>query len=400
MSIINLIRVEKSLYSDKVSTFCAHFIIITVFLIVVFFLFSTGVNLGDYTDNAVQNYILETDYPLAIYVGSNGDIKYKDLVEIRKSLSGLDYTEKISFYNLYKDITVFGYGFRIKFDIINNSTKINIVQGIPWSTEMINKNNIWINEKMYDQICYYNDGFSIGDEISVYINNIEYFFIVKGLVEDKEEIYIDSDYAISSGLVSDYSPEFIISEHNCINGIELLNSINVCINEYNSKTDSTSVRIQGNLKINKCNEMINTSKIIQIIIFVLGCIVLFLVSRIILDFVLIGISENINKIALYKCLGIKNRDIVNIFSIPYMCLLLISEVISVLSVFMLNRYTIFIIQNIMQYYNALGFVSYFPLSLLTLTCIILLFFIYIIMYLIISHKLSNRNILKALKEEL
>lgn len=392
--------------------FAINCIVVVVLMLTIFTLTSIITTLNKSVDNDIIEYVKANNYSLSLnLMATKWDdgthtvkLSEKKLVDDFLSKYGTVTSDfRVSVNTV--DYAVGGINMQHRPTIIDTNTSLNIIKGEPFNESFSAQNYVWVKDTLIEQLNQSGKKIDIGSEIVVTHKGQKHSFILKGIHNGKDSIYVGQTCLLEKNIATIGYIKYLVTSENFSN----IKSIKMLIsdisqienelfkpkdNEHITRVDCSPLKTYQISK--EGNEFYTAIIIIAILFFVI------LMIGILKNNAMININDNIKFYAMMRCLGLDNNKILNISFFEAILTILISALIAFALTFALSGLVIFVVSGIKS--DSLLIVGgeiIFENLWWTAICFIIGIglLLYGYFFIVLKRRLKRANLIKVLKEE-
>lgn len=392
--------------------FAINCIVVVVLMLTIFTLTSIITTLNKSVDNDIIEYVKTNNYSLSLnLMATKWDdgthtvkLSEKKLVDDFLSKYGTVTSDfRVSVNTV--DYAVGGINMQLRPTIIDTNTSLNVIKGEPFNESFLAQNYVWVKDTLIEQLNQSGKKIDIGSEIVVTHKGQKHSFILKGIHNGKDSIYVGQTILLEKNIATIGYIKYLVTSENFSN----IKSIKMLISDI-SQIENELFKPKDNEQITRVdcsplktyqiskegNEFYTAIIIIAILFFVI------LMIGILKNNAMININDNIKFYAMMRCLGLDNNKILNISFFEAILTILISALIAFALTFALSGLVIFVVSGIKS--DSLLIVGgeiIFENLWWTAICFIIGIglLLYGYFFIVLKRRLKRANLIKVLKEE-
>lgn len=392
--------------------FAINCIVVVILLLTIFTLTSIITTLNKSVDNDILEYVKTNDYSLSLNLMSSKWDDGTHTVKLSEKKLTDDFLSKYgtvtSDYRVSintVDYAVGGYNVQLRPTAIDTNTSFNVIKGDAWNESLSAQNYVWVKDTLIEQLNQSGKKIDVGSEIVVTHKGQKHAFILKGIHNGNDDIYVDKITLLERNIATISYIKYKVTSENFSN----IKSIKMLISDI-SKIENELYKPKDNEQITRVdcsplktyqisregNEFYATIIIIAILFFVI------LLIGILKNNAMININDNIKFYAMMRCLGLDNNKILNISFFEAILTIIIGALIAFALTFALSGLVIFVASKIKS--NTLLIVGgeiIFALPWWISICITvgIGLLLYGYFFIVLKRRLKRANLIKVLKEE-
>lgn len=392
--------------------FAINCIVVVVLMLTIFTLTSIITTLNKSVDNDIIEYVKANNYSLSLnLMATKWDdgthtvkLSEKKLVDDFLSKYGTVTSDfRVSVNTV--DYAVGGINMQLRPTIIDTNTSLNVIKGEPFNESFSAQNYVWVKDTLIEQLNQSGKKIDIGSEIVVTHKGQKHSFILKGIHNGKDSIYVGQTILLEKNIATIGYIKYLVTSENFSN----IKSIKMLISDI-SKIENEIYKPKGNEQIMRVNcspletyqfsregiEFYTAIIIIAILFFVI------LMIGILKNNAMININDNIKFYAMMRCLGLDNNKILNISFFEAILTILIGALIAFALTFALSGLVIFVAGGIISdTLLIVGGEIIFEHLWWTAICFIIAIglLLYGYFFIVLKRRLKRANLIKVLKEE-
>lgn len=392
--------------------FAINCIVVVVLMLTIFTLTSIITTLNKSVDNDIIEYVKANNYSLSLnLMATKWDdgthtvkLSEKKLVDDFLSKYGTVTSDfRVSVNTV--DYAVGGINMQLRPTVIDTNTSLNVIKGEPFNESFSAQNYVWVKDTLIEQLNQSGKKFDIGSEIVVTHKGQKHSFILKGIHNGKDSIYVGQTILLEKNIATIGYIKYLVTSENFsdIKSIKMLISdISKIENElYKPKGNEHITRVDcsplGTYQISREGIEFYTSIIIVAIMFFV-----ILMIGILKNNAMININDNIKFYAMMRCLGLDNNKILNISFFEALLTILIGALIAFALTFALSGLVIFVAGGIISDTLLIvgGEIIFEHLWWAAICFIIGIgLLLYGYFFIVLKRRLKRANLIKVLKEE-
>lgn len=392
--------------------FAINCIVVVVLMLTIFTLTSIITTLNKSVDNDILEYVKTNNYSLSLNLMSTKWDDGTHTVKLSEKKLADDFLSKYgtvtSDYRVSVntvDYVVGGFNVQLRPTAIDTNTSFNVIKGDAWNENFSAQNYVWVKDTLIQQLNQSGKKIDIGSEIVVTHKGQKHAFILKGIHNGKDSIYVGQTCLLEKNIATIGYIKYLVTSENFSN----IKSIKMLIsdiaklenelfkpkdNEHITRVDCSPLK--SYLISKEGNEFYTAIIIIAILFFVI------LMIGILKNNAMININDNIKFYAMMRCLGLDNNKILNISFFEAMLTILIGALIVFALTFALSGLVIFVVSSIKC--NSLlivgGEILFENLWWAAISFVIGIgLLIYGYFFFVLKRRLKRANLIKVLKEE-
>lgn len=392
--------------------FAINCIVVVILLLTIFTLTSIITTLNKSVDNDILEYVKTNDYSLSLNLMSTKWDDGTHTVKLSEKKLADDFLSKhgtvTSDYRVSVntvDYAVGGYNVQLRPTSIDTNTSFNVIKGDAWNESLSAQNYVWVKDTLIQQLNQTGKKIDVGSEIVVTHKGQKHAFILKGIHNGNDDIYVDKITLLEKNIATIGYIKYKVTSENFSN----IKSIKMLISDI-SKIENELYKPKDNEQITRVdcsplktyqisregNEFYATIIIVAILFFVI------LLIGILKNNAMININDNIKFYAMMRCLGLDNNKILNISFFEAILTIIIGALIAFALTFALSGLVIFVASKIKS--NTLLIVGgeiIFALPWWISICITvgIGLLLYGYFFIVLKRRLKRANLIKVLKEE-
>lgn len=392
--------------------FAINCIVVVVLMLTIFTLTSIITTLNKSVDNDIIEYVKANNYSLSLnLMATKWDdgthtlkLSEKKLVDDFLSKYGTVTSDfRVSVNTV--DYAVGGINMQLRPTIIDTNTSLNVIKGEPFNESFSAQNYVWVKDTLIEQLNQSGKKIDIGSEIVVTHKGQKHSFILKGIHNGKDSIYVGQTILLEKNIATIGYIKYLVTSENFSN----IKSIKMLISDI-SKIENEIYKPKGNEQITRVDcsplktyqfsregiEFYTSIIIVAILFFVI------LMIGILKNNAMININDNIKFYAMMRCLGLDNNKILNISFFEAILTILIGTLIAFALTFALSGLVIFVAGGIISdTLLIVGGEIVFEHLWWTAICFIIGIglLLYGYFFIVLKRRLKRANLIKVLKEE-
>lgn len=315
----------KRKYAKK--TVIMYFVILLFLLCLLFNAFSLIKSIEASTNQTIEYYLSNNKSNLSLNINSEKKLTYNELKKIQDNKNYTNIQKEVVINPIYKNIKLGLDDYYLKIETIN-SGDILAAEGKTWEESDSGKNNLWLNYEAYEILKTNDNSMSINSSCYITINDADYEFVLKGIINKENYIFIDQEYALKTGIADSFYIKCYVTTYN--NANSLIKDTNAFIEEVNVNLKEDQVFITKGLVLNHVDEMIKHNNIIKVLLGFFIITLFVLIAYMIYGYNSIFLFQNLKTIIIYKFLGLKDAINACIFSVNYLIIMLCASIVAVL----------------------------------------------------------------------
>lgn len=392
--------------------FAINCIVVVVLMLTIFTLTSIITTLNKSVDNDIIEYVKTNNYSLSLNLmaikrddGTHTvKLSEKKLVDDYLSKYGTVTSDfRVSVNTV--DYAVGGINMQLRPTVIDTNTSLNVIKGEPFNESFSAQNYVWVKDTLIEQLNQSGKKIDIGSEIVVTHKGQKHSFILKGIHNGKDSIYVGQTILLEKNIATIGYIKYLVTSENFSN----IKSIKMLISDI-AKLENEIYKPKGNEHITRVDcspletyqfsregiEFYTPIIIIAILFFVI------LMIGILKNNAMININDNIKFYAMMRCLGLDNNKILNISFFEAILTILIGALIAFALTFALSGLVIFVAGGIISdTLLIVGGEIIFEHLWWTAICFIIGIglLLYGYFFIVLKRRLKRANLIKVLKEE-
>lgn len=392
--------------------FAINCIVVVVLMLTIFTLTSIITTLNKSVDNDIIEYVKTNNYSLSLnLMATKWDdgthtvkLSEKKLVDDFLSKYGTVTSDfRVSVNTV--DYAVGGINMQLRPTVIDTNTSLNVIKGEPFNESFSAENYVWVKDTLIEQLNQSGKKIDIGSEIVVSHKGQKHSFILKGIHNGKDSIYVGQTILLEKNIATIGYIKYLVTSENFSN----IKSIKMLISDI-AKLENELFKPKGNEHITRVNcsplksyqisregiEFYTSIIIVAILFFVI------LMIGILKNNAMININDNIKFYAMMRCLGLDNNKILNISFFEAILTILIGALIAFALTFALSGLVIFVVGGIISdTLLIVGGEIIFEHLWWTAICFIIGIglLLYGYFFIVLKRRLKRANLIKVLKEE-
>lgn len=392
--------------------FAINCIVVVVLMLTIFTLTSIITTLNKSVDNDIIEYVKANNYSLSLnLMATKWDdgthtvkLSEKKLVDDFLSKYGTVTSDfRVSINTV--DYAVGGINMQLRPTVIDTNTSLNVIKGEPFNENFSAENYVWVKDTLIEQLNQSGKKIDIGSEIVVSHKGQKHSFILKGIHNGKDSIYVGQTCLLEKNIATIGYIKYLVTSENFSN----IKSIKMLISDI-AKLENEIYKPKGNEHITRVNcspletyqisreriEFYTPIIIVAIMFFVI------LMIGILKNNAMININDNIKFYAMMRCLGLDNNKILNISFFEAILTILIGALIAFALTFALSGLVIFVAGGIISdTLLIVGGEIIFEHLWWTAICFIIGIglLLYGYFFIVLKRRLKRANLIKVLKEE-
>lgn len=392
--------------------FAINCIVVVVLMLTIFTLTSIITTLIKSVDNDIIEYVKANNYSLSLnLMATKWDdgthtvkLSEKKLVDDFLSKYGTVTSDfRVSVNTV--DYAVGGINMQLRPTVIDTNTSLNVIKGEPFNENFSAENYVWVKDTLIEQLNQSGKKIDIGSEIVVSHKGQKHSFILKGIHNGKDSIYVGQTCLLEKNIATIGYIKYLVTSENFSN----IKSIKMLISNI-SKIENEIYKPKGNEHITRVNcsplksyqisreriEFYTPIIVVAIMFFVI------LMIGILKNNAMININDNIKFYAMMRCLGLDNNKILNISFFEAILTILIGALIAFALTFALSGLVIFVAGGIISdTLLIVGGEIIFEHLWWTAICFIIGIglLLYGYFFIVLKRRLKRANLIKVLKEE-
>lgn len=392
--------------------FAINCIVVVVLMLTIFTLTSIITTLNKSVDNDIIEYVKANNYSLSLnLMATKWDdgthtvkLSEKKLVDDFLSKYGTVTSDfRVSVNTV--DYAVGGINMQLRPTIIDTYTSLNLIKGVPFNESFSAQNYVWVKDTLIEQLNKSGKNIDIGSEIVVMYEGQKHSFILKGIHNGKDSIYVGQTILLEKNIATIGYIKYLVTSENFIN----IKSIKMLISDI-SKIENELYKPKGNEHITRVDcsplgtyqisregiEFYTSIIIVAIMFFVI------LMIGILKNNAMININDNIKFYAMMRCLGLDNNKILNISFFEALLTIIISALIAFALTYALSGLVIFVAGGIISdTLLIVGGEIIFEHLWWAAICFIIGIgvLLYGYFFIVLKRRLKRANLIKVLKEE-
>lgn len=392
--------------------FAINCIVVVVLMLTIFTLTSIITTLNKSVDNDIIEYVKTNNYSLSLnLMATKWDdgthtvkLSEKKLVDDFLSKYGTVTSDfRVSVNTV--DYAVGGINMQLRPTVIDTNTSLNVIKGEPFNESFSAENYVWVKDTLIEQLNQSGKKIDIGSEIVVSHKGQKHSFILKGIHNGKDSIYVGQTILLEKNIATIGYIKYLVTSENFSN----IKSIKMLISDI-AKLENEIYKPKGNEHITRVNcsplksyqisregiEFYTSIIIVAILFFVI------LMIGILKNNAMININDNIKFYAMMRCLGLDNNKILNISFFEAILTILIGALIAFALTFALSGLVIFVAGGIISdTLLIVGGEIIFEHLWWTAICFIIGIglLLYGYFFIVLKRRLKRANLIKVLKEE-
>lgn len=392
--------------------FAINCIVVVVLMLTIFTLTSIITTLNKSVDNDIIEYVKTNNYSLSLNLMA---IKWDDGTHTVKLSEKKLVDDFLSKYGTVTsdfrvsvntvDYAVGGINMQLRPTIIDTNTSLNVIKGEPFNESFSAQNYVWVKDTLIEQLNKSGKNIDIGSEIVVMYEGQKHSFILKGIHNGKDSIYVGQTILLEKNIATIGYIKYLVTSENFSN----IKSIKMLISDI-SKIENELYKPKGNEHITRVDcsplgtyqisregiEFYTSIIIVAIMFFVI------LMIGILKNNAMININDNIKFYAMMRCLGLDNNKILNISFFEALLTIIISALIAFALTFALSGLVIFVAGGIISDTLLIvgGEIIFEHLWWAAICFIIGIgLLLYGYFFIVLKRRLKRANLIKVLKEE-
>lgn len=392
--------------------FAINCIVVVVLMLTIFTLTSIITTLNKSVDNDIIEYVKTNNYSLSLNLMA---IKWDDDTHTVKLSEKKLVDDFLSKYGTVTsdfrvsvntvDYAVGGINMQLRPTIIDTNTSLNVIKGEPFNESFSAQNYVWVKDTLIEQLNQSGKKIDIGSEIVVTHKGQKHSFILKGIHNGKDSIYVGQTILLEKNIATIGYIKYLVTSENFSN----IKSIKMLISDI-AKLENELFKPKDNEHITRVNcsplktyqisregiEFYTPIIIVAILFFVI------LMIGILKNNAMININDNIKFYAMMRCLGLDNNKILNISFFEAILTILIGALIAFALTFALSGLVIFVAGGIISdTLLIVGGKIVFEHLWWTAICFIIGIglLLYGYFFIVLKRRLKRANLIKVLKEE-
>lgn len=392
--------------------FAINCLVVVILLLTIFTLTSIITTLNKSVDNDIIEYVKTNNYSLSLNLMA---IKWDDdthTVKLSEKKLVDDFLSKYgtatSDYRVRVDTVnyaVSGIKMQITPTAIDTNTSFNVIKGDAWNENFSAQNYVWVKDTLIQQLNQSGKKIDVGSEIVVTHKGQKHAFILKGIHNGNNDIYVDKITLLEKNIATIGYIKYKVTSENFSN----IKSIKMLISDI-SKIENELFKPKDNEQITRVdcspletyqisregNEFYATIIIIAILFFVI------LLIGILKNNAMININDNIKFYAMMRCLGLDNNKILNISFFEAILTIIIGALIAFALTFALSGLVIFVVSKIKSSTLLIvgGEIIFEHLWWAAICFVIGIgLLLYGYFFIVLKRRLKRANLIKVLKEE-
>lgn len=392
--------------------FAINCIVVVVLMLTIFALTSIITTLNKSVDNDIIEYVKTNNYSLSLNLmaikrddGTHTvKLSEKKLVDDYLSKYGTVTSDfRVSVNTV--DYAVGGINMQLRPTVIDTNTSLNVIKGEPFNESFSAQNYVWVKDTLIEQLNKSGKNIDIGSEIVVMYEGQKHSFILKGIHNGKDSIYVGQTILLEKNIATIGYIKYLVTSENFSN----IKSIKMLISDI-SKIENELYKPKGNEHITRVDcsplgtyqisregiEFYTSIIIVAIMFFVI------LMIGILKNNAMININDNIKFYAMMRCLGLDNNKILNISFFEALLTILIGALIAFALTFALSGLVIFVAGGIISdTLLIVGGEIIFEHLWWAAICFIIGIgvLLYGYFFIVLKRRLKRANLIKVLKEE-
>lgn len=392
--------------------FAINCIVVVVLMLTIFTLTSIITTLNKSVDNDIIEYVKANNYSLSLNLMATKwddgthtvELSEKKLVDDFLSKYGTVTSDfRVSVNTV--DYAVGGINMQLRPTVIDTNTSLNVIKGEPFNENFSAENYVWVKDTLIEQLNQSGKKIDIGSEIVVSHKGQKHSFILKGIHNGKDSIYVGQTCLLEKNIATIGYIKYLVTSENFSN----IKSIKMLISDI-AKLVNEIYKPKGNEHITRVNcspletyqisreriEFYTPIIIVAIMFFVI------LMIGILKNNAMININDNIKFYAMMRCLGLDNNKILNISFFEAILTILIGALIAFALTFALSGLVIFVAGGIISdTLLIVGGEIIFEHLWWTAICFIIGIglLLYGYFFIVLKRRLKRANLIKVLKEE-
>lgn len=392
--------------------FAINCIVVVVLMLTIFTLTSIITTLNKSVDNDIIEYVKTNNYSLSLNLmaikrddGTHTvKLSEKKLVDDYLSKYGTVTSDfRVSVNTV--DYAVGSINMQLRPTVIDTNTSLNVIKGVPFNESFSAQNYVWVKDTLIEQLNKSGKNIDIGSEIVVMYEGQKHSFILKGIHNGKDSIYVGQTILLEKNIATIGYIKYLVTSENFIN----IKSIKMLISDI-SKIENELYKPKGNEHITRVDcsplgtyqisregiEFYTSIIIVAIMFFVI------LMIGILKNNAMININDNIKFYAMMRCLGLDNNKILNISFFEALLTIIISALIAFALTFALSGLVIFVAGGIISdTLLIVGGEIIFEHLWWAAICFIIGIgvLLYGYFFIVLKRRLKRANLIKVLKEE-
>lgn len=392
--------------------FAINCIVVVVLMLTIFTLTSIITTLNKSVDNDIIEYVKTNNYSLSLnLMATKWDdgthtvkLSEKKLVDDFLSKYGTVTSDfRVSVNTV--DYAVGGINMQLRPTVIDTNTSLNVIKGEPFNESFSAQNYVWVKDTLIEQLNQSGKKIDIGSEIVVTHKGEKHSFILKGIHNGKDSIYVGQTILLEKNIATIGYIKYLVTSENFSN----IKSIKMLISDI-AKLENELFKPKDNEHITRVNcspletyqisregiEFYTPIIIVAILFFVI------LMIGILKNNAMININDNIKFYAMMRCLGLDNNKILNISFFEAILTILIGALIAFALTFALSGLVIFVAGGIISdTLLIVGGEIVFEHLWWTAICFIIGIglLLYGYFFIVLKRRLKRANLIKVLKEE-
>lgn len=392
--------------------FAINCIVVVVLMLTIFALTSIITTLNKSVDNDIIEYVKTNNYSLSLNLmaikrddGTHTvKLSEKKLVDDYLSKYGTVTSDfRVSVNTV--DYAVGGINMQLRPTVIDTNTSLNVIKGEPFNESFSAQNYVWVKDTLIEQLNQSGKKIDIGSEIVVMYEGQKHSFILKGIHNGKDSIYVGQTILLEKNIATIGYIKYLVTSENFSN----IKSIKMLISDI-SKIENELYKPKGNEHITRVDcsplgtyqisregiEFYTSIIIVAIMFFVI------LMIGILKNNAMININDNIKFYAMMRCLGLDNNKILNISFFEALLTILIGALIAFALTFALSGLVILVAGGIISdTLLIVGGEIIFEHLWWAAICFIIGIgvLLYGYFFIVLKRRLKRANLIKVLKEE-
>lgn len=392
--------------------FAINCIVVVVLMLTIFTLTSIITTLNKSVDNDIIEYVETNNYSLSLNLmaikrddGTHTvKLSEKKLVDDYLSKYGTVTSDfRVSVNTV--DYAVGGINMQLRPTVIDTNTSLNVIKGEPFNESFSAQNYVWVKDTLIEQLNKSGKNIDIGSEIVVMYEGQKHSFILKGIHNGKDSIYVGQTILLEKNIATIGYIKYLVTSENFSN----IKSIKMLISDI-SKIENELYKPKGNEHITRVDcsplgtyqisregiEFYTSIIIVAIMFFVI------LMIGILKNNAMININDNIKFYAMMRCLGLDNNKILNISFFEALLTILIGALIAFALTFALSGLVILVAGGIISDTLLIvgGEIIFEHLWWAAICFIIGIgLLLYGYFFIVLKRRLKRANLIKVLKEE-
>lgn len=392
--------------------FAINCIVVVVLMLTIFALTSIITTLNKSVDNDIIEYVKTNNYSLSLNLmaikrddGTHTvKLSEKKLVDDYISKYGTVTSDFLVSVNTV-DYAVGGINMQLRPTVIDTITSLNVIKGEPFNESFSAQNYVWVKDTLIEQLNKSGKYIDIGSEIVVMHEGQKHSFILKGIHNGKDSIYVGQTILLEKNIATIGYIKYLVTSENFSN----IKSIKMLISDI-SKIENELYKPKGNEHITRVDcsplgtyqisregiEFYTSIIIVAIMFFVI------LMIGILKNNAMININDNIKFYAMMRCLGLDNNKILNISFFEALLTILIGALIAFALTFALSGLVILVAGGIISdTLLIVGGEIIFEHLWWAAICFIIGIgvLLYGYFFIVLKRRLKRANLIKVLKEE-